>query len=507
MDIKQAPVLSVQRIEKSFFGVKVLQKVTFTLREGQILGLIGENGAGKSTLMNILGGVLQPDGGEMCLLGQPYAPRNPREATRQGIAFIHQELNLFTNLSIAENIFINGFPRYPGLPFIHKRAARTRVKQLLDMVDLRLSPDTLIERLSPGERQLVEIAKALNSDARIIIFDEPTTSLTVRESERLFTLIERLRAQRKSIIYISHILGDVQKHCDEIMILRDGELVRTAQRDELSIHEMIALMIGRTIEQLYPERTADPSTEKVLEVRGLSQSGIVAGIEFTLHKGEVLGLFGLMGSGRTELARILFGLDPFEHGEILLDGKVRRRFTPQESIKQGMAFVTEDRREEGLLMDISIAENIALVSLPHFVRPGLRFVDRGRLYAAIERVGQSLRIKSSSLQQQPARSLSGGNQQKVVLGKWLMSRPSVFILDEPTRGVDVGARYEIYTIINRLAAQGTGVLVISSEIEELMGICDRILVMSNGEIQSSFARANFDQEKILQAAFREQVTL
>jgi ABC-type sugar transport system ATPase subunit len=412
-----------------------------------------------------------------------------------------------TNLSIAENIFIHGFPRYPGLPLMKKRVARARVKELLAMVDLRLSPDTPVERLSPGERQLVEIAKALNSDARIIIFDEPTTSLTVRETERLFTLIERLRAQKKSIIYISHILGDVQRQCDEIMILRDGEMVKTAHAHELSIHEMIALMIGRTIEQLYPARPTGPGPEKVLEVHGLSQTGMVAEIDFALHKGEVLGLFGLLGSGRTELARILFGLDSFERGEILLNGKPRRRFTPQESIKQGVAFVTENRREEGLLMDISIAENIALVSLPHFVRRGLRFVDRGRLYAEVEKLGRSLQIKSTSLQRQPVKSLSGGNQQKVVLGKWLMSRPSVFILDEPTRGVDVGARSEIYTIINRLAAQGTGILVISSEIEELMGMCDRILVMSNGEIQASFARADFDQEKILQAAFREQVAL
>ena len=505
--MSETPVLQASSIEKSFFGVKVLQHVSFTLREGQVLGLIGENGAGKSTLMNILGGVLAADAGELRLLGQPYAPRNPREAAHQGIAFIHQELNLFTNLSIAENIFINGFPRYRGLPFINKRAARGRVRQLLEMVDLQVSPDTPVERLSPGERQLVEIAKALNSDARIIIFDEPTTSLTVRETERLFALIERLRAQKKSMIYISHILGDVQKYCDEVMILRDGEMVRTAQRGELTIHEMISLMIGRNIEQLYPERVAAPTSEPVLEVRDLSQSGIVADINFTLHKGEVLGLFGLMGSGRTELARILFGLDPFERGEIVLNGKIRRRFTPQASIKQGMAFVTENRREEGLLMDISIAENMALVSLPNFARRGLRFIDRVRLYAEVDQFGRNLHIKSNSLERQAVKSLSGGNQQKVVLGKWLMSRPSVFILDEPTRGVDVGAKYEIYTIMNDLAAQGTGVLVISSEIEELIGICDRILVMSNGEIQNSFAREDFDQENILHSAFREQVAL
>jgi ribose transport system ATP-binding protein len=504
---EQRPLLEVRDVEKSFFGVKVLRTVSFVLREGQILGLIGENGAGKSTLMNILGGVVQADAGELFLAGTPFAPRHPRDAMQQGIAFIHQELNLFTNLTITENIFINGFPRLRAAPLLIDRGrARARVRELLSLVDLKVSPDTLIERLSPGERQLVEIARALNMDARVIIFDEPTTSLTSRETERLFTLLARLREQGKAIIYISHILEEVQRLCDEVMILRDGEHVRTARRGELSTQEMISLMVGRTLEQLYPPRASQPGAETVLEVRNLSQTGIVADINFTLHRGEVLGLFGLMGAGRTELARILFGLDPFEHGTILVNGKERPRRSPDESIRQGLGFVTENRREEGLLMDISVAENMALVSLPRYTRSPLRLVDRSRLYTAVNNLARLLQIKGGAPERTPAKSLSGGNQQKVVIGKWLLSQPTILIMDEPTRGVDVGARYELYTLINELAAQGTGILMISSEIEELIGMCDRILVMSNGEIQACFRRDEFDQERILRSAFREKVT-
>jgi ribose transport system ATP-binding protein len=500
-------ILEARGIEKSFFGVPVLRGVSFVLRRGQILGLIGENGAGKSTLMNILGGVIRADAGELLLDGHPFAPRHPRDAMQQGIAFIHQELNLFPNLSVTENIFINGLPRLRLFPLLSDlRKARARVRQLLAMVDLRISPNTPVERLSPGERQLVEIARALNGEARVLILDEPTSSLTAREKERLFTLLERLRDQGKAIIYISHILGEVERLCDEIMILRDGEQVGLARRGELAIPQMIALMVGRSIEQLYPPRETRPSEEVLLEVRGLSQSGIVDQISFSLHRGEVLGIFGLMGSGRTELARILFGLDPFEHGEIFIQGQPRRRFSPQDSIQRGLGFVTENRREEGLLMEISAAENTALVALPRFTRSLLRLVDRSRLYEAVRQIARLLQIRGGPLERAPVKSLSGGNQQKVVLGKWLLSQPQILILDEPTRGVDVGARYEIYTLINELAAQGTGVLVISSEVEELIGICDRILVMSNGEIQASFERSEFDQERILRSAFREKVT-
>jgi ABC-type sugar transport system ATPase subunit len=497
-------ILEFQHITKGFFGVPVLKDISFGLRRGQVIGLIGENGAGKSTLMNLVGGVVFPDGGQMMLNQKPYTPHNPAAATQAGIAFIHQELNLFTNLSIAENMFIDSFPRLSWVPLLNKKLMRDRARELLAAVDLEVSPDTLVEKLSPGERQLVEIAKALSFDAQLIIFDEPTTSLTARETERLFRLMNRLRDGGKSMVYISHILPDVLALVDQIAVLRDGELVGVDEKSNFTIDRMISMMVGRSIEQLYPERTAQPSAETALQVSGLSQPGIIEDINFSLHKGEILGVFGLMGSGRSEMARILFGLDTFERGQILVNGQPHHKPSPYGSIDTGMAFVTEDRRGEGLLMDISIAENIGLVSLRDYATPTVKLINQSRLYQAVGEMGQSLKIKSANLEKQPVKSLSGGNQQKAVIGKWLMNHPAVFIIDEPTRGVDVGAKYEIYSIINDLAARGTGVLFISSEIEELTGVCDRILVMSNGEIQANFTRPEFNQERILRAAFREE---
>jgi len=510
-----APILQFDGISKSFFGVHALQDVAFSLSKGHLLGLIGENGAGKTTLMNILGGVLRPDRGCMRLRGQDYSPRRPADATDAGVAFIHQELNLFTNLSIADNLFIDRFPRLGWSPFIDKRAARARARQLLESLNLALSPDTLVDRLTPGERQLVEIAKALSTGAETIIFDEPTTSLTAGETQRLFGIIQDLRRQGKSMIYISHNLGNVLELANEIVVLRDGRVVDQGPREDFTIDRMISRMVGRDISQVFPPRPSRPADEIVLQVRGLSQPGIVKDIDLTLHKAEVLGLFGLMGSGRTELARILFGLEPFERGEIRGEGvsslhpEVERRKdkggtpSPRDSIRRGMAFVTENRREEGLLMEATIMDNVALVALPAFASPRPpRLLRVRRLREAVTRVAESMRIKSGPVHRTPARTLSGGNQQKVVIGKWLMSKPRIFIMDEPTRGIDVGSKCEVYNIINDLAAQGAGIVLISSELEELMGMCDRILVMSKGEIQGSFGRDELDRERILHAAFK-----
>jgi ribose transport system ATP-binding protein len=497
------PALEYDHIEKSFFGVPVLKKVSFALRPASVLGLVGENGAGKSTLMNILGGVLRADDGAMRLDGQDYKPESPSDAARRGVAFIHQELNLFTNLSVAENIFIDALPRRRllGVPFVDRRAMRERAKSLLEAVSLNVSPDTLVEDLPPGERQLVEIAKALSVEARIIIFDEPTTSLTARETERLFALIARLRAQGIAMIYISHALDDVLRLADDVVVLRDGQVVGAGRRDEFTAGRMIALMVGRALDQLYPPREAGPSHEVALEVRALSQPGVVKEVSFALHKGEVLGVAGLMGSGRSELARIIFGLDPFAAGEILLDGRRLDSGDVAARIKHRMAFLTENRREEGLMMEASVAENMSLVALPAFTRSGL--IQSARLGEALGEAAGAVRLKAASLDRQAVKSLSGGNQQKAVLAKWLLSAPTVFILDEPTRGVDVGAKHEIYRLINDLTARGAGVLMISSETEELMGMCDRILVMSRGEIKGSFGRGRFDREKFMRLAVEE----
>jgi len=497
-------ILACEGIEKRFFGVRVLRDVSFALHARRVLGLVGENGAGKSTLMNILGGVLPADAGRMRLNGDPYQPKGPADATEHGIAFIHQELNLFTNLSIAENIFLTDFPRVGRAPLIRRRRLRAATRALLDAVDLDLSPDTLVEALSPGERQMVEIAKALSVRARILILDEPTTSLTARETERLFAILARLRAQGLAMIYISHILGDVLRLCDDVLVLRDGAVVGRGPRDAFSLERLITLMVGRTIDQLYPPRAAAPLPEPLLEVEGVTEPGIVRDVSFTLHRGEVLGVAGLMGSGRTELARILFGLDPMACGRIAVRGADVSRLGPRQRIRRGMAFLTERRLEEGLLLDASIADNVALVALPHFARPA-GWVRRARLQAAVAGVADSVRLDAHALERRAAKTLSGGNQQKVVLAKWLLEQPAVFLLDEPTRGIDIGAKHEVYRLINDLTARGAGVLFISSEIEELIGLCDRILVMNGGQIAGDVPRAAFDKEALLRAALKERV--
>ncbi|HEX4951740.1 MAG TPA: sugar ABC transporter ATP-binding protein [Blastocatellia bacterium] len=490
------PLLDCSQIEKRFFGVPVLHGVNLTLAPGRVLGLVGENGAGKSTLMNILGGVVQADGGTMTLAGEAYAPLTPADATRRGVAFVHQELNLFTNLSIAENLFLPHLPR--------RKTMRTKAAELLAAVNLDIAPDTLVESLSPGERQLVEIAKALGQEARLMIFDEPTTSLTSRETERLFALIERLRAQGIAVIYISHVLADVFRLCDELLVLRDGEVVAAGSKDEFTPESLITLMVGRSLSQLYPPRHTQPTSETVLAVKAVSQPGVLENVSFKLQRGEVLGVAGLMGAGRTELARILFGLDPCARGSVHLNGAELRHRSTRERIQLGMALLTENRREEGLLMEAGLADNIALAALAGFTTRGL--IASARLNEAVNEAVAAVQIKGASRADQAVRTLSGGNQQKVVLAKWLLQKPSVFILDEPTRGVDVGARAEIYRLINQLTEQGSGVLFISSEIEELIGMCDRLFVMRQGTITANFVRAEFDRERILNAALNGGVT-
>lgn len=502
MEDASTPILEFTEISKSFSGTQVLKDVSFELGRGETLGLVGENGAGKSTLMNILGGILPYEKGAMRLNGSAYEPQSPAEATESRVAFIHQELNLFNNLSIAENIHVSDFPcrRLLGIPYLHKGQINERAAQMLEAVELNMPPDTLVEQLSQGERQLVEIAKALSMEANIIIFDEPTSSLTSRETERLFGLIGRLREQGISIIYISHILDDVYQLCDRIVVLRDGEVAGSGAADTMGQSEAVKLMVGREIDQLYPERESHTTNEAILEVESLSQSGVVKDIDFSLHKGEILGIFGMMGSGRTELARILFGLDSFEQGKIIHMGERVVKPSPGDSIEKGIAFLTEDRRAEGLLMDKSIATNVSAAALPSLASTPARLVDFKSMRQKVHQIVQTLQIASSNPMEQPVQTLSGGNQQKVVFGKWLLKKPAVFIVDEPTRGIDVGAKYEAYKTINDLADNGTGILFISSELEELTALCDRILVMVYGEIRDVVDRGEFEQERILEAA-------
>ena len=495
-------LLKVSGLNKSFFGFQVLRDVGFELPFGAVLGLIGENGSGKSTTMNILGGVLTRDSGRVELAGDEVAPANSREALALGIAFIHQELSLFPNLSVEENIFLDHFPkRMNRLPFIDRRTLRERAKNALELVDLHASPVTPVMRLPQGERQLVEIAKALTRQARLIIFDEPTTSLTARETERLFEIISRLRAQGISIIYISHILGDVLRLCDNIVVLRDGRVVGAGLRADFSIERLVTLMVGRTIGRLFPERVAGSRQHSTaLSVRGVSQPGIVKDVSFDLRLGEVLGVSGLMGSGRSELARILFGLDPYSEGEIRVGEVTLPPLAPRVAMDSGLAFLTEDRRGEGLMMEASITDNIVLPSLVERSSGFVHWLKPWALGEAARGVAERVRVNAKAIDRIVVRTLSGGNQQKVVIAKWLLRAPTIFILDEPTRGIDVGAKYEVYKIINQMVAAGAAILFISSEIEELIGMADRIMVMGRGEVRGFFERADFDREALMKSA-------
>jgi ribose transport system ATP-binding protein len=495
-------LLRFEGLGKDWFGVPAVRDLTLDVAEGEIIGVVGENGAGKSTLMNMIGGITPPSHGRMLWRGQPYTPASAADAKAAGIAFIHQELNLFTNLSVAENLFIDGFPRRAGLlgGLIDRRTMRKRAREILAGLDLEIPPERTLDALSPGERQLVEIARALHRDASLIIFDEPTTSLTSRETERLFRIIEGLRASGRTVIYISHILADVQRLADRVAVLRDGRLVGEGSKAQFDIPTMIRTMIGRELAAVYPQRTARPRETSVLEVRRLSAPGVIEDVNLLVREGEIMGLFGLMGSGRSEFARIIMGLDAAGTGEVRLLGHALTG-GPRDRIRQGIAFVTENRREEGLMMDASIRDNLTLPAVERFSGPlGL---DHDRLTETAHALREAVRLKAQDLARQPVRSLSGGNQQKVVIGKWLPTRPRLFILDEPTRGVDVGARSEIYAIADRLAAEGAGLLVISSELEELMGLCDRITVMNRGEVVGRFDRSEFDERRIIAAAFRQ----
>ncbi len=496
-------LLSLEALGKAWFGVPAVTDLSLDVAEGRLLGLIGQNGAGKSTLMNMIGGVVQPSSGAMRWLGAAYHPQSAGDATRTGIAFIHQELNLFTNLSVAENLYIDGFPRRFGL--IDWPRIRTRSAEILHRLALDIDPDTQVGRLSPGERQLVEIAKALHNEARLIIFDEPTTSLTPRETARLFDTIATLKAEARTIIYISHILGDVLRLADDIGVLRDGRLVDSGLVGEFSVPRMIRSMIGRDLSGLFPPRANQPAEHAVLQADRLTQPGVLQDVSLSVHAGEVVGLFGLMGAGRSELARILFGLDPVASGSVNLNGSPAPAGIAAR-IAAGMAFVTENRRDEGLMMEAPIADNLALVCLRAFGRGPLAVMDTRAVASRTEDARRDLTIKAGDIRTQPVKALSGGNQQKVVIGKWQMTAPRLFMLDEPTRGVDVGAKFEIYTLINRLAAEGSGILMISSELDELLGMADRIVVMNRGEVMGELARPDFDRERILALAFREDVT-
>ncbi len=485
------PLLQMNDISKSFPGVRALDDVSLTILPGEVHALMGENGAGKSTLMKTLAGAHRPDSGEILLDGRPVTLDTPQRALELGISIIYQELNLVPHLSVAENIFLGREPRLlPG--WVDQAKMRREAQALMDGLGMGLDVRRPVGPLAVAQRQMVEIAKATSRGARVIAMDEPSATLTAHELENLWRLIRRLTAQGVGIVYISHRMDEVFQIAHRVTVLRDGRSVGTGLIGEISREDVLRLMVGRAIDESFP-KVVTPLGRPVLEVRGLSRRGVLHDISLTVHAGEVVALAGLVGSGRTEIARCLFGADRWDTGEMKVDGRAVTPRGPSDAIKAGIGFVTEDRKEQGVVLPMAIRENVSLASLGKvsaggFVRPG---AERAEAQDSVTR----LRVRTPSIEQRVG-NLSGGNQQKVVLAKWLQTAPKVLILDEPTRGIDVGAKREIYQIMNELTAQGVGILMISSELPEVLGMADRIIVIRDGRIAGELNRAEATQEKV-----------
>lgn len=493
--------LQMSHITKRFPGVLALSNVDFALRKGEVHALLGENGAGKSTLMKILSGVYQPDEGDIIFEGQPVSFANPLSAQSAGITIIHQEFNLFPELTVEENIFI-------GREFCKNNRWRLDEKQqrqaaidILQKLNLNISPETLVADLTVAQQQMVEIAKAISVNAKILIMDEPTAALTETEIDSLFQVTRLLKEQGTGIVYISHRLEELALIADRATVMRDGQFIATVDYDAVKISDLIAMMVGRDLGNIYPRRGPLAQRKPVLEVSGLTRNGVLNNIDFTLYQGEILGFAGLMGAGRTELARAIFGADPIDDGTLKLNGKVTVIKDIPDAIQQGISYLTEDRKKEGLALGLSVERNIMLGNYPEYSdRYGN--VDSKRCQKTSEEQVKALRIKTPHLEQ-AALNLSGGNQQKIIIARWVCKDTDILIFDEPTRGIDVGAKLEIYELMNRLVAKGKSIIMISSELPEVLGMCDRILVMRNGRITGELASDDATQEKIMQYATLE----
>nr|WP_273847436.1 sugar ABC transporter ATP-binding protein [Rubrobacter calidifluminis] len=491
-------LLEMRGITKRFPGVVALDGVDFDLKASEVHVLLGENGAGKSTLIKILSGAYQPDEGEIYLDGRRVT-LSSAVAERLGISTIYQEFNLVPQLTVAENIFLGRQPRRFGL--VDRRRMLADAHALLDRLGVRVSPDARVERLGVAQQQMVEIAKALSLDTRILIMDEPTSALSGEEITRLFETIRSLRQEGVGIIFISHRLEEVAEIGDRVTVLRDGKKIGEcgALTDP---SRLVRMMVGRSIENQFPRRRSRVG-DTLLEVKGLSREGIFRDISFQVRSGEVVGLAGIVGAGRTELVRSVFGADPFDSGEVLVGGRRLRSGEVEEAGKAGLGFVPENRRDQGIVPPLSVADNLGLATLKRYRRLGL--IDRGQMQRQAWRMIEELNIRPPKPDQE-IRYLSGGNQQKVIIGKWLLAHPKVLILDEPTRGIDVGAKVEIYELINALTEDGAGVLMVSSELPEVLGMSDRILVMSDGTITGELSAEEATQEKVMQLATRSRRT-
>ena len=486
-------LLEMRSITKRFPGVVALDRVDFELERGEVHVLLGENGAGKSTLVKMLAGAYRPDEGEILLDGEAASISSAMDAQKLGISTIYQEFNLVPQLTVAENIFLGRQPRRFG--FVDRRKMREEARKLLDRMKVLVDPDALVSNLGVAQRQMVEIAKALSLNARILIMDEPTASLSGQEVERLFEIVRGLKEEEVAMIFISHHLEEVSEIGERVTVLRDGKVVdRVPASTEHS--KLVRMMVGRSVEAQFPRRRPEVG-EVLLEVKNLSREGVLEDVSFSLRAGEVVGVAGIVGAGRTELARAIFGADPGDAGEVWVEGRRMERGDPREAKHRGMGFVTEDRQGQGIVPPLSVAENLGLASLKRNTHVGL--VNRREQRKQARKKIEDLNIRTPGPEQE-IRYLSGGNQQKAVIGKWLLADSKVLIMDEPTRGIDVGAKVEIYELMNELTENGAGILMISSDLPEVLGMSDRILVMSGGRIMGELSVEEANGENVMELA-------
>jgi rhamnose transport system ATP-binding protein len=494
--------LVLDKATKSFGAVRALGDGSITLHAGEAHALVGENGAGKSTLVKILGGVYRADSGTLSIDGEPTAFNGPAGAQAAGVAIIYQEPSLFPDLTVAENIFMGRQPRGRGRA-IDRRAMERNAREIFASLGVALNPARLARALSVADQQIVEIAKALSFDARVLVMDEPTAALTTVEVLRLFSVIDTLRERGAAVLFISHRLEEIFACCQRVTIMRDGRFVRTAPVGEVTIDDIIRSMVGRDLDALFPKTATTPG-DVVLEVEGLSSEGVFSDISLTVRRGEIVALAGLVGAGRTEVARAIFGIDKRTSGTVRLSGRELRAGDPLTAMAAGMALVPEDRRQQGLVMDMGIDQNVALASLKRLSRFGLiHRADERRLAATWAR---RLQLRFSRLRNAVS-TLSGGNQQKVVLAKWLARTPQLLIIDEPTRGIDVGTKAEVHRILDGLVADGMAVLMISSELPEVLGMADRVLVLREGRLTAELTREEADENTVMRSATGQNVVI
>ncbi|HNS02305.1 MAG TPA: sugar ABC transporter ATP-binding protein [Anaerolineae bacterium] len=498
-------LLVMEEIDKSFPGVRALDQARFELRAGEVHALIGENGAGKSTLMKVLAGVYSKDGGRIIYQGKEVDIPNPRVAQDLGISMIHQELNLMPHLTLAQNVFVGREPRQGVRFMLDEKQLNAQTQALFDSMRLRLDPRTRVANLTVATQQMVEIAKALSFNSKILIMDEPTAALTEAEIEELFRIIRELRAKGVGIVYISHRLEELKQISDRITVMRDGRYVGTEDAAAIPIERIISMMVGRTIYESAPEVPEHPSEEIVLEARNLNRGNVIRDVSFKLKKGEILGFAGLMGAGRTEVARAVFGADPLDSGEIYVHGKKANIKHPRDAVRYGIGYLSEDRKRYGLAVGLDVEANIVLAAFEKFLGK-LGVVNSNKTRETGKYYVETLAIKTPSIQQR-VKNLSGGNQQKVVIGKWLTADTDVLIFDEPTRGIDVGAKSEIYHLLNQLTQEGKSIIMISSELPEILRMSHRIMVMCEGRITGELTAAEATQERIMTYATQRRVLM